>query len=97
LDLPYLVLCAYEKWKKLPKLRTLYEIFWLIEASVLWGSLQFILFFGSIFLALNGNAFWEVLLLFNALALIVLLMVLLISYWFFPFKVLKFRNKLFEL
>jgi len=97
LDLPYLILCAYEKRKKLPKLRTLYEIFWLIEASVLWSSLQFILFFGSFFLILTWNAFWEILLLFNALALVVLLMVLLISYWFFPFKVLKFRKKLFEL
>ena len=97
LDVPYLILCAYEKYKSLLNLRTLYEIFWLIEASILWGSLQFILFFGSIFLMLIGNAFWEILLRFNFFALVVLMLVLLISYWFFPLKVLKINRKIFEL
>jgi len=50
LDRPYIIL-SY-RIKKTPFLRTLYEIFRLLEASVLWASSQFILFFWWIFLLL---------------------------------------------
>ena len=96
LDLPYLVLCFYEKFNRMPKLRTFYEIFWLIEASVLWWSLQFILFFWTFFLYFSWNDFWQVLILFNWLAFLILLILLLISYWFFPFKVLNTKKKIYE-
>ncbi len=83
MDLPYILLCFIDKFKKLPKLRTLYEIFWLTEASVLWGSLQFILFFWSIFLISVFNYFSWVFIVFNFITLLILVVILFISYWFF--------------
>ncbi len=97
LDLPYLILCFIDKYNKLPKLRTFYEIFRLIEASVLWGSLQIILFFWSIFLYIIWNWFWDILILFNAFSLLILILVLFFSYRFFPFKDLENKyDKIFN-
>ena len=96
LDLPYIVLCFFEKYKKLPKLRTLYEIFWLTEASVLWSSLQFIMFFWSIWLYLSWNWFYQLFWIFNALALLILVILLSISLYFLPWNQLSSWKRFYE-
>ena len=98
LDFPYIVLCFLDKFKKLPKLRTLYEIFWLLEASVLRSSLQFILFFWGIFLAIIGEWYSNLFLIFNVLAILILSIILIISLFFLPwYQIESKRRKIYEM
>ena len=98
LDLPYILLCFYEKYHKLPKLRTLYEIFWLLEASVLRSSLQFILFFWWVFLALIWEGYSSLFALFNVLALLILSIILIISLFFLPWYQINWtKRKIYEM
>ena len=96
LDLPYIVIC-FLKNKNLLKLRTLYEIFWLIEASVLWGSLQFILFLGSIIFYLTWWIYSWIMVIYWFLWFVVLIILTLITLFFLPWKQLwKKRKILYE-
>lgn len=95
LDLPYMVICFFKN--KMPFFRTIYEIFWLIEASVLWGSLQFILFFWSLFFFFIGWNYVSILSLFWILGFLVLIHLILITLIFLPWNdISSKRKRLFE-
>ena len=85
LDLPYIIIC-FLKNKKVPKFRTLYEIFWLMESSVLWWSLQFILFFWTIFFIFLSWLYTSIFSAFAFLWLLVLLILTSIIIIFLPWK-----------
>ncbi len=96
LDLPYIMVCFLEN-KKLPKLRTLYEIFWLTESSVLWSSLQFILFFWTIYFYILWWVYWNIMVKFGLLWFIILIILNIITLCFFPWENLKSkRYKIYE-
>jgi len=97
LDFPYILICFFVN-KKLPKIRTLYEIFRLLEASVLWSSLQFILFFGSIFFYLLWWIYSNLIWLFSVLWFFVLTIILIITLFFIPWSQINSkRKKIYEL
>jgi len=87
LDFPYIVLCLIEN-KKLPKFRTFYEIFWLLEVSVLWSSLQFILFMWTIFFSFLWGKYSHLLQIITFISLIVLLILMVVTFMFLPWKIL---------
>lgn len=93
LDLPYIIIC-FIKNKKLPKFRTLYEIFWLLESSVLWWSLQFILFFWSIFFYFISWFYTSIFKNFAILWLLVLLILIIIITIFLPWDTLWSKKKI---
>ena len=93
LDFPYILTCFIEKYKNLPKLRTLYEIFRLLEASVLRSSLQFILFFWWIFLAFIWEWYSSLFAIFNLFALLILAIILIISLFFLPWYQIKSKKR----
>ena len=96
LDLPYITIC-FLKNKKLPKLRTLYEIFRLTESSVLWSSLQFILFFWTIYFYILWWVYGNVMVKFWLLWFLILIVLNTITLFFFPWHDLRSkRNKIYE-
>jgi len=96
LDLPYIIIC-FLKNKKLPRLRTLYEIFWLTESSVLWSSLQFILFFWTIYFYILWWVYGDVMVKFWLLGFVILIILNIITLFFFPWNSLKSkRYKIYE-
>jgi len=97
LDLPYIILCLYKKWDKLPKLRTFYEIFRLLEVSVLWSSLQFILFMGTIYFSMIWFVYAWLLQIITFLWLIILMVVTIITLFFLPWdKIWSNYKKYYE-
>jgi hypothetical protein len=96
LDLPYILIC-FLKNKKLPKLRTIYEILWLMEASVLWSSLQFILFFWTIYFLILWWIYGNVMSIFWLLWFMILVILNIITMFFLPWKDLdKKRKRVYE-
>ena len=96
LDLPYIIICFFKN-KKLPKLRTLYEIFWLMESSVLWSSLQFILFFWTVYFYILWWVYGGLMVKFWLLGFIILIILNIITLFFFPWDSLKSkRYKIYE-
>ena len=96
LDLPYIMICFFQN-KKLPKLRTLYEIFWLTESSVLWSSLQFILFFWTIYFYILWWVYGSIMIKFWLLWFIILIVLNIITLFFFPWwNLKKKRYKIYE-
>jgi ABC-type multidrug transport system fused ATPase/permease subunit len=96
LDFPYIVLCFWENKQKLPKLRTLYEIFRLMEVSTLWSSLQFILFMWTIYFSIIGAQYANLLKYITFLSFIVLVFVLLITLFFLPWYKLSKIYRIYE-
>ena len=96
LDFPYVVLCFLKK-KNLPKIRTLYEIFWLSESSVLWSSLQFILFFWTLYFVILWWIYANVMVLFWLLWFFILTVLIIITMFFLPWGNLQNKNqKIYE-
>jgi len=93
LDFPYIILCFIDKKWKLPVLRTLYEIFRLLEVSVLWSSLQFILFMGTIYFSLIGFIYSSLLQLITFLWMIIMFIIIIITLLFLPWKSLNSKTK----
>jgi len=93
LDFPYVVLCLYEKRKIIPKLRTLYEIFRLLEVSVLWSSLQFILFMGTIYFSMIWFIYSSLLQIITFLWFIIMILVILITLLFLPWTDINNKYK----
>lgn len=92
LDLPYICICLIKN-KNLPKTRTFYEILWLMESSVLWSSLQFILFLWSVFFFFIGWQYFGILPSFAVLGFLVLFNLLIITVIFLPWKDLKNKRQ----
>jgi len=96
LDFPYIVLCFLEN-KRLPKLRTLYEIFRLFEVSVLWWSLQFILTMWTIYFSILWVKYILLLQVITFMSFIILIIVILITLLFLPWSSLKRKmDKIYE-
>lgn len=97
LDFPYIVLCFWEKKHVLPGLRTLYEIFRLMEVSTLWSSLQFILFMGTIYFSAIWAEYSNLLKWITFLSFLILVVVLIITLFFLPWAQLKRKRiKIYE-
>lgn len=92
LDLPYICICLIKN-KNLPKLRTFYEILWLLESSVLWSSLQFILFFWSLFFFYMWWEYFNILPSFAVFGLLVLFNLLIITVIFLPWRDIKTKRR----
>ena len=96
LDFPYIILCMIDN-KKLPKLRTLYEIFRLMEVSVLWSSLQFILLMWTIYFSLLWFKYAWLLQVITFIWFLIMIILITITLFFLPWHSLsKKRYKIYE-